>query len=82
MAEKRFLSLRDAAITENMVQLQRKEEGEEKSTSRTGKVDGRKGKEGDEMQRLWGMLYVDDAGIVSRSSEGQERMMTVIVSAC
>ena len=34
------------------------------------------------MQRLWGMLYVDDAGIVPRSSEGLERMMTVIVTAC
>ena len=39
-------------------------------------------KDGDEVQRLWGMLYVDDAGIVSRSSEGLERMMTVIVTAC
>ena len=34
------------------------------------------------MHRLWGMLYADDAGIVSRSSEGLERMMTVIVTAC
>ena len=28
------------------------------------------------------MLHADDAGIVSRSSEGLERMMTVIVTAC
>ena len=77
---KRFLA--DAAITGNMVQLQRKEEGEKMGTSRTGKVDGRMGKESDEVQRLWGMLYADDAGIVSRSSEGLERMMTVIVTAC
>ena len=75
VAEKRFLA--DAAITDNMVQLQRKEEGEKKVTSRTGKE-----KEGDEAQRLWGMLYADDAGIVSRSSEGLERMMTVIVTTC
>ena len=34
------------------------------------------------MQKLWGMLYADDAGIVSRSSEGSERMITVIVTAC
>ena len=34
------------------------------------------------MQILWGMLYADDAGIVSRSSEELERMMTVIVAAC
>ena len=31
---------------------------------------------------MWGMLCADDAGIVSRSSEGLERMMTVIVTAC
>ena len=66
VAEKRFLA--DAAITDNTVQLQRKEEGEKKGTSRTGKVDGRGGKEEEEeeVQRLWGMLYADDAGIVSR----------------
>ena len=28
------------------------------------------------------MVYADDAGIVSRSSEGLKRMMTVIVTAC
>ena len=50
-----------------MVQLQQKEEGEKKGTSRTGKVNGRRGKEADEVQRLWGMMYADDAGIVSRS---------------
>ena len=80
VAEKRFLV--DAAITDDMVQLQRKEEGEKKGTSRTGKVDGRRGKEGEEVQGLWDMLYADDAGIVSRSSERLERMMTVIVTTC
>ena len=81
MAEKLFLA--DAAITDNMVQLQRKKEnGKKKGTSRTGKVDGRGGKEEEEVQRLWGMLYADDAGIVLRSSEGLERMMTVIMTAC
>ena len=66
-----------------MVQLQRKKEGENKGTSRTtGKVDGRKGKEGEGVQRLWVMLYADDAGIVSRSSAGLERIMTLIVTAC
>ena len=34
------------------------------------------------MQKIWGMLYTDDASIVSRSSEGLERMMTAIVTAC
>ena len=80
VAEKRFLA--DAAITDKMVQLQRKEEGEKKGTSRTGKFDGRRRKEGEGVPRLWGMLYADDAGILSRSSEGLERMMTVIVTAC
>ena len=28
------------------------------------------------------MSYADDVGIVSRSSEGLERMVTVIVTAC
>ena len=52
VAEKRFLA--DAAITDNMVQLQRmKEEGEKKGTSRTGKLDGR-GRKEEEMQRLCG----------------------------
>ena len=65
VAEKRFLA--SAAITDKMVQLQRKEEkGEKKSTSRTGKFDGRRGKEEAEVQRLWDMLYAGDAGIVSR----------------
>ena len=50
VAEKRFLA--DAVITDNMVQRQRKEKGEKKGTSRTGKVDGRGGKEGEEVQRL------------------------------
>ena len=80
VAEKRFLA--DAAITDNMVQLQQKEKGEKEGTSRTAKGDGRRRKEGEEVQRLWGMLYADDAGIVSRSSEGLEKMMTVIVTAC
>ena len=31
---------------------------------------------------MWEMLYADDAGIVSRSPEGLEKMMTVIVTAC
>ena len=80
MAEKRFLA--DAAITDNKAQLQRNEKGEKKGTSRTGKVDEQRGKEGGKVQRLWDMLYADDADIVSRSSEGLERMMTLIVTAC
>ena len=55
VAEKRFLA-DDAAITDNMVQLQRKKEkGEKKGTSRTGKVDGLRGKEKEYVQRLCGV---------------------------
>ena len=80
VAEKRFLS--DAVIMDTMVQLQRKKEkGEKKGTPRTGKVDGRGGEE-EKVRRLRDMLYADDAGMVWRSSEGLERMMTVIVTAC
>ena len=82
VAEKRFPS--DAAITDNMVQLQQKKgKAEKRGTSRTGQIDGRGGIEGgEEVQRWWSMLYVDDAGIVSRSPERLERMTTVIVNAC
>ena len=62
VVEKRVLA--DPAITDNMVQLQRKEEGEKKGTSGRDKVDG-----GRRRGRRWGVLYVDDASIVSRSSE-------------
>ena len=51
MAGKRFLA--DATITDNMVQLQRKKEkGDKKSTSRTGKVAGRGGKEEEEEDQV------------------------------
>ena len=33
-------------------------------------------------QAVWGMLYADDAGVVSLSSRGLTRMMGVIVVAC
>ena len=73
VAEKRFLS--DAAVADNMVRLQRKKEkGEKRGTPRTGTprtgkprtgtADGR-GRKEEDVQRLWGMLYADDAGIVS-----------------
>ena len=80
MAEKHFLA--DAAISDNMVQLHRKKQkGERNGTSRTGKVGGWRGK-GEEVQRVSRVLYADDAGIVSRSSQGLERMTTVIVTVC
>ena len=58
-----------------------KEKREKRGTPRTGNVDGRRDKEEIEAQRLWGMLYADDAGMVSRSPERLERMITVIVTA-
>ena len=79
VAEKRFLS--DAAITDNMVQLLRKEKGEKNGTPRTGKFDARVGEEEKEAHMLWGMPHPDDASISSRSSEGLEKMITVIVTA-
>ena len=61
VAEKRFTA---DAIMDSMVQLPRmKEEGGGKEgKTRTGRVDGQK-KEA--AQTLWGILYTDDAGIVS-----------------
>ena len=44
VAEKRFIA--DEAVTDNMVQLQRMENSEKKGTSRTSKVNRRRGKEG------------------------------------
>ena len=80
VAEKRTWLMQPSRTTG---QLQRKEEkGEKTGSSRTGKVDGRTGTEEEKVQGLCGMLYADDAGIVSQSSEGLERMMTVIVTAC
>ena len=79
--EKRLLP--DAAIMDNMAQLQReKEKGEKKGKPRAGKPDAWGGKEEEEAQQLWCMLYADNAGILSRSPGGLERMMTVIVNAC
>ena len=58
------------------------EKGEKKEgRARVGRVDRQKKEEA--AQTLWGMLYADDAGIVSRSPEGLEKMtVTVIVTAC
>ena len=54
--------------------------GKKKGRARTGRVDGQRKEE--EAQTLWGMLYADDTGIVSRSPEGLKKMMTIIVTAC
>ena len=48
--------------------------------TRAGRVDGQRKEEAAQM--LWEILYADDAGIVSRSPEGLEKMMTAIVAAC
>ena len=61
--EHRFLAV--AANTDNMVELPRKEEKrEKKSAPRTGKVDRRGVKDEEELQRLWCVLYAEDADIV------------------
>ena len=65
----------DPLIVSNSVYLDYAPKGE----------DGRPREEGTlEMVRraVWGMLYVDDAGVVSTSSRGLTRMMGVIVVAC
>ena len=53
--------------------------GKKKGRARAGRVDGQRKEE--EAQTLWGMLYADDAGIVSQSPKGLGKM-TVIVTAC
>ena len=65
VAEKRFTA--DAVIMDSMVQLQRKKEkgGKRRGRARAGRADGQRKEE--EAQTLWGMLYADDAAIVSRS---------------
>ena len=80
VAEKRFAT--DKAITDSLVQLQRKQGNKEneRGKARAGHADGQRNDK--EVQILWAMLYADDAVIVSRSSNGLERRMTVIVTAC
>ena len=72
VTEKRLLA--DAAITENMMQLQRKEEGENKGNTRTGKVDGQAGKEGGEGAEIVGYTVRGRCGrsfaIIRRAGEG------------
>ena len=79
VAEKRFTA--DAVITDSMVQLRRNKEKRRKKERRawTGRVDGQMKEEA--AQTLSGILYADDAGIVSRPPEGPEKMMMVIVTA-
>ena len=63
VVEKRFTA--DAIIMDSMVQLLRMKEkgGKKEARARAGRVDGQKKEEA--ALTLWGMLYVDDAGIVS-----------------
>lgn len=53
--------------------------------------DARKGEDGEPLEETplekvgraaWGMLYADDAGTVSRCTDGIARMMAVLVVAC
>ena len=58
---------------------ERRKGGKRSGRARTGKVDGQR--KGEATQTLSGMLYADDAGIVSRPPERPEKTMTVIVTA-
>ena len=62
------------------MQLQRKKNVKKRGPSPTAEVDDRTGQK--EVQMLWGMLNVDDACIISRSSKGLERMLPVIATSC
>ena len=78
MAEKYLIA--GEVTVDSMVQLQRKEKwGKKRGEARAGRVDGQRN---EEAQTWWGILYTDDEGIVSRSPEGLEKMMTVIVTPC
>ena len=80
VVEKPFAA--DTAITDSLVQLQRKQEKKKKKRgkARAGHADGQGNDK--EAQTLWAMLYADDAGIASRTPHGLEMMMPVIVCAC
>ena len=57
--------------------------GRRRANHERSKSMGEGGKEEKGEQGLWGMLYVDKAGIVSQSPGGSwRRMMTVIATAC
>ena len=59
-----------------------RKEGRRRGHHVQAKSTGGGGEEEEEVQRLWGMLYADDAGIVSRSPEERlGRMIKVIVIA-
>ena len=80
VADERFTV--DAVIMDIMGQFHRKKGKAEnkKGRARAGRVDRQRKEEA--AQTLWGMLYADHAGIVSRSPEGLENMIMVIVTTC
>ena len=65
---------------DNRVRLQQKKNGKKRGPSPTAEVNDRTGQK--EVQMAWGMLNVDDAGIISRSSKGLETMLPVIATSC
>ena len=58
----------DESIMSNLVHLE--EDGVDWETESMDRV----------QKAVWGMLYADDAGVVSKSLEGLTKMMTVIVT--
>ena len=64
----------DKGIMDVLVHLRKKRGAGERGEAAAG--------ESVHVTPLWGMLYADDAGVVSRSSEQLRKMMGVIVVVC
>ena len=64
----------DKVIMDTLVHLRKKKEAGGRGKSTAG--------ESVLATPLWGMLYADDAGVVSQSSEQPRKMMGVIVVVC
>ena len=79
VAGTRFLT--DTDITDNISSSNKMRKARKRALHAQAKSTGGGGRR-EEVQRLWDMLYADDADIVSPSSERLEGMMTVIVMAC
>ena len=72
MASTRFKA--DKGIIDALVHLKKKKGAEGRGEASAG--------ESVLATPLWGMLYADDAGVVSQSSEQLKKMMGVIVVVC
>lgn len=77
-------SVADAAVVNNIVQLQRKkEQGERKRCkTRAGNADGGEKIKKEEVHSLWGLRYVDDADIAARPRGDLDMMVSMVVLSC